>query len=307
MGNGMALRGGWRAGLAFAGAGLVATLGASAARACDAGPDFCTDDSRIPGALAAKKQDLIRQGYPSADPGIRSQDRRARADGWPPGTRDRAAKGGFEACTPAEKRDHLRRHRPRTISVKRGCELMGLSRSTFYDTPSVPLGQDELLVRIGAICDEFECYGYRRVGAALRHQGIVVNGKKLRRLMREHGLQPKRRRRYMVTTDSNHRRTDLPRPCQGSRPRAPEPALGRGPHLRRHSGQLRLPGCDPGCLVAKGGRLRDQPVHGRPDRRRRAESGDPEPSARPRTAFIIRTAVRNTCRSCIESFCPHMA
>ena len=62
----------------------------------------------------------------------------------------------------------------------------------------------DVLVRIGAICDEFECYGYRRVGAALRHQGVVVNSKKLRRLMREHGLQPKRRRRYVVTTDSDH-------------------------------------------------------------------------------------------------------
>ena len=65
-------------------------------------------------------------------------------------------------------------------------------------------GLDEVLVRINAICDEFECYGYRRVGAALRHQGVVVNGKKLRRLMREHDLQPKRRRRYVVTTDSDH-------------------------------------------------------------------------------------------------------
>jgi putative transposase len=81
---------------------------------------------------------------------------------------------------------------------------MGLARSTFYDTPFVPLDGDELLARIGAICDEFECYGYRRVGAALRHQGVVVNGKKLRRLMREHDLQPKPRRRYVVTTDSNH-------------------------------------------------------------------------------------------------------
>jgi putative transposase len=54
------------------------------------------------------------------------------------------------------------------------------------------------------ICDEFECYGYRRVGAALRQQGVVVNGKKLRRLMREHDLQPKRRRRYVITTDSDH-------------------------------------------------------------------------------------------------------
>lgn len=64
--------------------------------------------------------------------------------------------------------------------------------------------------RIGAICDDFECYGYRRVGAALRHQGIVMNSKKLRRLMRDHGLQPKQRRRYVVTTDSDHPGPILP-------------------------------------------------------------------------------------------------
>ena len=81
---------------------------------------------------------------------------------------------------------------------------MGLPRSTFYDMPKAALEAGDLLTRIGAICDEFECYGYRRVGAALRHQGIVVNSKRLRRLMREHGLQPKRRRRYVATTDSNH-------------------------------------------------------------------------------------------------------
>jgi len=81
---------------------------------------------------------------------------------------------------------------------------MGLSRSTFYDPASAALDVSEVLARIGAICDEFECYGYRRVGAALRHQGVVVNSKKLRRLMREYALQPKQRRRYVVTTDSNH-------------------------------------------------------------------------------------------------------
>lgn len=81
---------------------------------------------------------------------------------------------------------------------------MGLARSTFYDPAPATLDADAVLTRIGAICDEFECYGYRRVGAALRHQGIVVNGKKLRRLMREHDLQPKRRRRHVVTTDSDH-------------------------------------------------------------------------------------------------------
>jgi putative transposase len=81
---------------------------------------------------------------------------------------------------------------------------MGLSRSTFYDAPPVQITPSEVLVRISAICDEFECYGYRRVGAALRHQGVVVNSKKLRRLMRENDLQPKRRRRYVITTDSDH-------------------------------------------------------------------------------------------------------
>ena len=116
----------------------------------------------------------------------------------------RVAKGGFEALTSAEKRSHLRRHRPRGVTVSRGCELMGLSRSTFYDPSPISTDLCEVLTRIGAICDEFECYGYRRVGAALRHQGIVVNSKKLRRLMREHDLQPKRRRRYVVTTDSDH-------------------------------------------------------------------------------------------------------
>ena len=64
---------------------------------------------------------------------------------------------------------------------------MRLSRSTFDDAAPAVLDAADVLARIGAICDAFECHGYRRVGAALRHQGVVVNGKKLRRLMREHG------------------------------------------------------------------------------------------------------------------------
>jgi len=62
----------------------------------------------------------------------------------------------------------------------------------------------EIVANITAICDEFEAYGYRRVGAELRHRGMVVNSKKIRRLMREHDLQPKHRRRFVATTDSDH-------------------------------------------------------------------------------------------------------
>jgi len=81
---------------------------------------------------------------------------------------------------------------------------MGLPRSTYYDVASREADDAEIVATIIAICDEFEAYGYRRVGAELRHRGIVVNSKKIRRLMREHDLQPKRRKRFVATTDSDH-------------------------------------------------------------------------------------------------------
>jgi putative transposase len=87
---------------------------------------------------------------------------------------------------------------------------MGLPRSTFYDAPAVQADDAEIVARITTICEEFKAYGYRRVGAELRHQGLIVNGKKIRRLMREHDLQPRRRRRFAVTTDGDHERPIFP-------------------------------------------------------------------------------------------------
>ena len=104
----------------------------------------------------------------------------------------------------AEKRDYIRHHRPSGVSVSQGCRLMGIARSTYYHEQVQRIGEMELLAAIIAICDEFEAYGWRRVRAALQHQGICANQK---RLMREHSLQPRRRRRYVATTDSGH---DLP-------------------------------------------------------------------------------------------------
>ena len=98
---------------------------------------------------------------------------------------------------------------------------MSLPRSTFYDAPSIPADDTEIVARIHAICDEFEAYGYRRVGAALRHQGIVVNAKKVRRLMREHELQPRRRKRFVATTDSAHHLPVFPNLAQGMVPDGP--------------------------------------------------------------------------------------
>ena len=81
---------------------------------------------------------------------------------------------------------------------------MGLPRSTYYDATAMKADDREIVAAMTTICDEFEAYGYRRVGAELRHRGLVVNSKKVRRLMREHDLQPKRRRRFVATTDSDH-------------------------------------------------------------------------------------------------------
>ena len=53
---------------------------------------------------------------------------------------------------------------------------MGIGRSAFYDTPE----------------------------ARARDLSIVVNAKKIRRLMREHALNPRQRRRFIATTDSDH-------------------------------------------------------------------------------------------------------
>ena len=79
---------------------------------------------------------------------------------------------------------------------------MGIARSTFYDERAAE--DDTAIVEaISRICEEFEFYGWRRVRAELRHRGLIVNHKKVRRRMREHDLQPRRRRRYVATTDSD--------------------------------------------------------------------------------------------------------
>ncbi|WP_138472739.1 IS3 family transposase [Poseidonocella sp. HB161398] len=94
--------------------------------------------------------------------------------------------------------------RPRGLSIRRGCELMNVARSSFYADPGPRPGDTVIIDEIRAITDEFEGYGYRRVDAELRHRGMVVNSKKVRRLMRENGLNPRRRRRTTRTTDSDH-------------------------------------------------------------------------------------------------------
>lgn len=81
---------------------------------------------------------------------------------------------------------------------------MGIARSTYYDRPTFEIDDTAIVAAMGEIADTFEAYGYRRMQAALRQLGIVVNHKKIRRLMRQHDLVPRIRRRFVATTDSDH-------------------------------------------------------------------------------------------------------
>lgn len=81
---------------------------------------------------------------------------------------------------------------------------MNLAHSSFYANSVAKPDDPSIVAEVLAICNEFHAYGYRRVSAELRHRGMIVNTKKVRRIMREHDLNPRRRRRYVATTDSDH-------------------------------------------------------------------------------------------------------
>ena len=98
---------------------------------------------------------------------------------------------------------------------------MGVARSTYYDAPAPAERDAKILSQIREIGEAFEAYGYRRICAELRHRGLVVNSKKVRRLMREHDLQPRRRRRYVATTDSDHDQPIFPNRAAEMQPNAP--------------------------------------------------------------------------------------
>ncbi len=81
---------------------------------------------------------------------------------------------------------------------------MGLARSTYYsEAKSQPLEEARLVARIAEICAEWPRYGYRRVTAQLHNEDLIVNRKKVMRLMKENGLSVRPRRRFVVTTQSS--------------------------------------------------------------------------------------------------------
>ncbi len=84
--------------------------------------------------------------------------------------------------------------------VQRLCRLAGLPRATYYRQVagrSSEAGECELRDLIQRICLKHRFYGYRRVTAVLRRQGMVVNAKKVQRLMREDNLLAQRKAPFL--------------------------------------------------------------------------------------------------------------
>jgi transposase InsO family protein len=81
---------------------------------------------------------------------------------------------------------------------------MSLPKSSYYYKPHEKKGDPWLLQRIGALVEEFSGYGYRRITAQLHREGILINHKKVLRLMREQDLLCRPRRRWVTTTNSRH-------------------------------------------------------------------------------------------------------
>lgn len=93
------------------------------------------------------------------------------------------------------------------MTVLRMCDLGHVSRAGLYRyDPKAETADDDLDLRddIQKIALEFPYYGRPRITAELKRRGWEVNHKRVGRIMREDNLLCLRKRKFIVTTDSNH-------------------------------------------------------------------------------------------------------
>jgi putative transposase len=93
------------------------------------------------------------------------------------------------------------------LSIQEMCESSRVSRASYYrnwkkrEPKAEQMSVRDAIQRL-ALKDR-HC-GYRRIGRLLRREGWVVNHKRVLRLMREDNLLSIRRRRFVITTNSEH-------------------------------------------------------------------------------------------------------
>ena len=97
----------------------------------------------------------------------------------------------------------------RGLTIERMVKLAQLSRASYYRLEEESAGsrsapEMELRDAMQRIALEWPSYGRRRITQELRRRGWTVNPKRVQRLMREDNLLCVRKRKFVVTTDSNH-------------------------------------------------------------------------------------------------------
>ena len=102
----------------------------------------------------------------------------------------------------------------RGLTIERMVKLGGVSRASFYrfDGGHHPRPERDMDLRdaIQRVALEWPSYGRPRITAELRRRGRKVNPKRVYRLMREDNLLCVRKRKFVLTTDSNHDRKVYP-------------------------------------------------------------------------------------------------
>jgi len=94
------------------------------------------------------------------------------------------------------------------MTIQRMCEMTGVSRASFYrDWEQKAPSEAEVALRdaLQRTALSHRGYGYRRITPLLQRAGFVVGEEKVRGMMRSDNLLAVRRRKFVVTTDSNHR------------------------------------------------------------------------------------------------------
>ena len=103
-------------------------------------------------------------------------------------------------------------HWPVTLA----CEVLQVSTSGYFahlrrkdaSEPSKRVSNEALLVHIKAIHSQVKGeYGWPKIWKQLLANGVRVGKERVRRLMQQHGIKAKGKRKFVVTTDSKH---DLP-------------------------------------------------------------------------------------------------
>lgn len=81
------------------------------------------------------------------------------------------------------------------ISERRACQLVGLSRTVLHYEAKVEPANEQLRSRLVELAGERRRFGYRRLHALVRREGVHANHKRIYRLYSDAGLAVRRRKR----------------------------------------------------------------------------------------------------------------